>query len=46
MLLTIDNKCEYVIKENMVLHIIPWIQIKDYGAIGISDTVVIGYDNT
>lgn len=30
-----------IIEENMVLHLIPWLQIDDIGAMGFSDTVVV-----
>merc|ERR1719240_1992278 len=33
-----------IFQENMVCHIIPWIQIPGLGAVGLSDTVVVTKD--
>lgn len=37
----IDPYCENTLKENMVLHLIPWIRVPEKGAIGFSDTVKV-----
>lgn len=30
-----------VLEENMVLHLIPWVQLPEFGGVGISDTVIV-----
>jgi Xaa-Pro aminopeptidase len=37
----IDAHSDAVLREGMVLHIMPWVQIADEGAMGFSDTVVV-----
>jgi Xaa-Pro aminopeptidase len=32
----------HTLQENMVLHLIPWVQVEGCGAVGFSDTVVVG----
>eukprot|EP00913_Durusdinium_trenchii_P009988 g9374.t1 len=36
-----DPGSEQVFEEKMVLHLIPWLQLPDYGGVGLSDTVLI-----
>lgn len=40
----IHPSSEIVLKEGMVIHLIPWIQLPIKGAIGFSDTVVVTKD--
>ena len=36
-----DPGSEEVFEENMILHLIPWLQLPDFGAVGLSDTVIV-----
>jgi len=39
--LVIDPASEAVLEEGMVLHLIPWVQLKQWGGVGLSDTVEV-----
>ena len=38
---TIHPTSQYILRENMTLHLIPWIQVPNIGSIGFSETVVV-----
>ena len=37
----VNPTSDYILEQDMVLHIIPWLQIEHKGAIGFSDTVIV-----
>ena len=37
----LDPGSEQVLEENMVLHLIPWLQLPEFGGVGLSDTVIV-----
>jgi diaminopropionate ammonia-lyase len=40
----INPTCKDILQENMSLHIMPWCQFENFGAIGFSDTVIVEKD--
>ncbi|CAJ1449227.1 unnamed protein product [Effrenium voratum] len=36
-----DPGSEQVLEEGMVIHLIPWVQVPEYGGVGLSDTVLV-----
>ena len=40
--LLIDPSSEAIVRDGMTIHLIPWIQVERVGAIGFSDTVLVG----